>query len=152
LPYYAVNLCRSRAQDALHRLMTQAFARCAMAESAPARHIRLPLRILGGFASKGPRAAEKAGMPLMECVIGGVDHGNPDGKFIREPRLWTALLCFLFRPTKETRAVLRTRSYRRGSASVSAFLDSFGELADQIASVRSVRNAPRTDDTHEPVR
>ena len=91
-------------------------------------------------------------MPLMECVIGGVDRDNPDGKLIRELRLWTALLCFLFRPKKEIRAVLRTRSCRRGSASVSAFLDSFGELADQIASARSVRNAPRTDDTHEPVR
>jgi hypothetical protein len=31
------------------------------------------------FASKDPRAAEKAGMPLMECVIGGVDRHNPDG-------------------------------------------------------------------------
>jgi hypothetical protein len=91
-------------------------------------------------------------MPLIECAIGDVDLDNPDAKFIRKLRLWTALLCFLFRPKKETRAVLRTRSYRRGSASVSAFPDSFGELADQIGSARSVRNAPRTDDTHEPVR
>ena len=86
----------------------------------------------------------------MECVIGGVDRDNPDGKLIRELRLWTALLCFLFRPTKETRAVLRTRSYRRGSASVSAFLDSFGEAAGRIGSAQSVRIAARSADTHEP--
>jgi hypothetical protein len=98
------------------------------------------------------RAAEKAGTPLMECVIGAVDRDSPNGKFIRELRLWSALLCFLFRPKKENQAVLRTRSYRRGSASVSAFLDSFGELADHVGSAHSARNAPRTDDTHELVR
>lgn len=98
------------------------------------------------------RAAEKAGTPLMECIIGGVDQDNPNGKFIREPRLWTALPCFLFRPKKENQAVLRTRSYKRGSASVSAFPDSFGELADHVGSARSARNAPHTDDTHELVR
>ena len=38
---------------------------------------------------------------------------NQTGKFIRELRLWTELLCSLFRPKKETQAVLRTRSYRR---------------------------------------
>jgi hypothetical protein len=88
----------------------------------------------------------------MECVseawIGTTQTANLFVSFDYRPHFSV----FLFRPKKEIRAVLRTRSCRRGSASVSAFLDSFGELADQIASARSVRNAPRTDDTHEPVR
>jgi len=65
-------------------------------------------------------------------------------------RPWSAILCSSFQLKKETQAVRRTRSWRQDQASVSAFPDNSGELADQIGSARSVRIAPHTADTPEP--
>src|SRR4029078_11632991 len=53
LPYKAVNLCRSRGQDALHRLLTPASARLRGAGRPAARNTPAAARPAGGGGGRG---------------------------------------------------------------------------------------------------